>query len=229
MTKRPDPVTSLNRLIKDHQGEIPTAPEGDPVIVLIRSFLIWESTMAKADTAYERLSGRIVDFNDLRVSMPDELIDFIGKRYPRADERVRRLRTVLRDIYQREHDVSLRRLAESGKREIKKYLRTLDGIVPYVSDRVMLLCYGAHAIPADENLHTVLEQAGACEEGANLHELGAWLTRQIKAAEGVAAHFALQSAADAGGATAGRSGRSPAGRASAAAKVKSKPSPQEKA
>lgn len=198
MKKAADAGRNFSALMKKIGKPAPSPKQEDAIDVLVMSFLMWESTAAKAKTAYQRIQQRIVDFNDLRVSMPQEIAEFIGSRYPRAEERSQRLRAVLRNIYNREHAVSLQRLDTMGKREIKKYLRSLDGIVPFAADRVMLLCFGTHCIPVDDNLQSALLNAGACEDSLDLWELSSWLARQVKASEAAATYFALQAWVDRG-------------------------------
>jgi len=197
--KAADAGRNFNALLRKlGKSEPPLLAQQDSVDVLVMSCLLWNCTSAKAKTAYRRIQQRVVDFNDLRVSMPGEIAAFFGGRYPQAEDRSQRIRAVLRHIYNREHAVSLQRLHSMGKREIKKYLRSLDGIVPFVADRVMLLCFGTHCIPVDENLYRALLQAGACDDTADLWELSSWLSRQIKASEAVQTHFALQTWVDRG-------------------------------
>jgi hypothetical protein len=185
-------------------GTPPEAPgDGDPIALVVMSMLMWESTTEKAANAYTRALGRIVDFNDLRVCMPDEIEALIGVRYPRALERSQRLRAMLKDIYNREHAVTLDRLADLGKRDVKIYLDSLDGMVPYVSGRVLLLGFDGHAVPADEQLRDRLIEAGAADESADVTELSNWLARRIKASDSLGAHLALQRWVDQGA----RSGR----------------------
>ncbi len=198
MKKAADAGRNFSALMKKIGKPASPSKKEDPIDVLVLSLLMWESTAAKAKTAYERIQQRIVDFNDLRVSMPQEITGFIGSRYPRAEERSQRLRAVLRNIYHREHAVSLERLGTMGKREIKKYLHSLDGIVPFAADRVMLLCFGTHCIPVDENLQSALLKTGACEESLDLSELSSWLSRQVKASEAAATYFSLQAWVDRG-------------------------------
>ncbi|MCZ6850883.1 MAG: hypothetical protein O7F17_04510 [Planctomycetota bacterium] len=175
----------------------PAPPQlNDPVAVLVMSLLMWETTTAKAAAAYKRIMDRIVDFNDLRVSMPHEVVGLIGSRYPLALQRCQRLRAVLRDTYNREHAMSLKRLHTVGKREIKAYVRSLDGIVPYVADRVMLLCFDTHCIPVDDRLRRALVKAQACDDSVQISELASWLARQVKAADAPATHSTLQALAD---------------------------------
>ncbi len=170
--------------------------KSDALEVLVRSFLIWDSTTSKAEAAYKRIMDQIVDFNDLRVSMPEEVVAWIGPRYPMALERCQRLRAALRHTYKREHAVDLQRLDGMGRREVKQYLRSLDGIAPYVADRVTLLCYDAHCIPVDDRLRRALVKAGVCDDDVEVADLSSWLARQVKASDAASTHHALQAWAD---------------------------------
>ena len=199
----------------------PALPESDdPLAVLILSFLTWESTTAKAVAAFKRICEGVVDFNDLRVCLADETQEIIGPRYPRGLERCQRLRAVLRNIYQREHAVTLDRLDTLSKRDIRRYLLSLEGIVPYVVGRVMLLCYDAHGIPVDDQLRAALIEYGAADSSGDVDDLSSWLARQIKAGDGAAAHYALQAWIDGGAGKAEGATRSASGRRAAAASRK---------
>jgi endonuclease III len=193
-------ATNFTRLLKKIGKSPATAPAetDDAVTVLVKSFLLWDATTGKATAAYKRLMERVVDFNDLRVSMPHEILECIGPRYPRALERCQRLRAALRHTYKREHAVSLERLGNMGKREVRKYLRSLDGIAPYVADRVMLLCFDTHCIPVDGRLRRALVKAAVCDDAVEVSELGSWLARHVKASDAAAIHQALQAWADRG-------------------------------
>lgn len=201
----------LNGIIKKFAPAAP--PEfpdrDDSVAMLVQSFLMWEATTDKAMTAYQRLLDSVVDFNDLRVSMPFEIVEIIGARYPLALERSERLRATLRDVYLREHIVNFDGLKDLGKREIKKYFDSLDGITPYIAGRVLLISFGVHGLPVDEQLRVRLIEE--CSVPGDMDEKGLanWLSRQIKADDSLDAHFTLQAWMDAGK---GRTGRSSAGK-----------------
>src|SRR5262249_19622524 len=85
----PDPAKKLGSLPKklrasygesrsDSAGE--GRPESaDPLLwQLVYSFLAWESTPAKATTANKRLHAAVVDYNEMRVCLGDELAGIIG-------------------------------------------------------------------------------------------------------------------------------------------------------
>jgi endonuclease III len=191
------------------EGEPPVfVQENDPVAVLVLSFLMWESSTEKALAAYARLFEFVADFNDLRVCMPHETTGYLGARYPKAAERSERLRATLRNIFLREHAVSLEAHQGETKREIRKYLESLEGMVPYVASRVLLLCFDTHTMPVDELLRGRLMAAGAIDEEATVAEVSSWLSRHIKARDGRKTHFAFQAWIDRlGGKSADRSRR----------------------
>lgn len=187
-------ATNLASLLKKI-GQTPPPPsssDDDPLKALVMSFLMWETTSQRAAAGYEAVICQVVDLNDLRVSMPHEVAEWLGPDYPRALDRTQRLRAVLRDIYLREHAVSLDKLRRLGKREVRKYLESLEGIPPYVAARVALLCFGAHAVPVDDQLRARLIEVGAADASTELPGLAAWLTRQIRAEDSPAAHHAFQ-------------------------------------
>ena len=187
-------VKNLTILLKNLPvPEPPAFPEADdPVAVMIQSFLLWETTTEKALAAYQKILDRIVDFNDLRVCMPHEIMEMIGMRYPRAQDRCERLRAALRDVYLREHAVNLDSLKSMGKREIKKYVELLDGMTPYVSNRLQLLSYEVHGIPVDDQFRAALVTEGVADSEQSISELSNWLARQIKVEDARQTHFAFQ-------------------------------------
>ncbi len=89
-------LAALLRKIAKTSKHAPEQASGDAMEVLVMSFLIWDSTTTKAVAAYKRIRERIVDFNDLRVSMAHEVVEWIGPRYPTALERCERMRAAVR-------------------------------------------------------------------------------------------------------------------------------------
>ena len=126
----------LSRLKKQFSPE-PPAPIEDPLEQLVSSLLLWESTASKAEAARRRLIAAVVDINELRVCLPEEIVALLGERYPRGEERALRLRAALNDIYVREHAVSLEHLKKMNKRDARQYLESLEGVPQYVAARVV--------------------------------------------------------------------------------------------
>ena len=188
----------LNTLLRKlPAGKPRREPESDDYLgVLIHSFMLWESTSSKAATAYGKLQSAIEDYNELRVSMPDEIVDWMGDSSEHADERARRLRATLNAIYLREHDVVLAAVAQLKKAEIREYVESLEGIVPFVSARVLAICFDIHAMPADSQLLDLLEESEAIEPGTSSDEASRWMTRQLSSDQGEAAISKMQTWVD---------------------------------
>jgi len=180
----------LNKLPK---GDIEPPPEDrTPIEELVYAFLLWESSTSRADNAFKRCQQSFVDLNDLRVSRPREVEAALGKTYPRLEERVARLQASLQEIYIREYEVSLDSLEALSKRDARKYLESLEGIVPFVPARVMLFKCGAHAVPIEDRLLAKLIELGVIDEGTDLPKAQGILERYIKAEQGPEACLKLQ-------------------------------------
>ncbi len=203
----PDPtrrLASLLRRLRTRYGEpdaesCPGAScdDTDPLVhELVYSYLLWEAMAGQAKTAFRRLIESVVDYNELRVCLTDELVAMIGERYPLARERCARLRATLNDLYRREHLLTLRHLVEAPKRDAKHYLDTLEGMPAFVSARVTLVCLGGHAMPIDERLRERLVKAGVVEDPTSADSLAGWLERQVRAGEALATYRLLRTWAD---------------------------------
>lgn len=184
-------LTALLRTIRSKSKVEPPAAT-DPITQIVIGFLEWNATRTKALEAHGRLMAQLVDNNDLRVSLPVEIIALIGADYPQVQVRINRLREVLQDIYIREHDVTLEALNGKPKKQVKQYIDTLSGMIPYVSSQVMLMNFGHHAIPVDERLMEMLLEEDAIDPEATVLEVGAFLEHQVKAGEGIEAHASLR-------------------------------------
>ena len=160
---------------------------------VIYAHLLWNATTKQATAAYKKMISASVDMNDLRMNHVFEMVELIGISYPQAEDRAKRLKTVLNAIYKREHNVSLDSLEGAGKRDIREYFETLSGITPFVCNRVISLNFDVSAVPVDERTLDALVTNGIVHEDADVADTAAWLGRQIKATEVLAVHAGLQS------------------------------------
>lgn len=186
----PDPTKKLRALAKgvEPAGPGPVAelrPEhADPVLhELVYSMLLWEATPSQALNALKRLLGAVVDYNELRICMPDEIAGLLGPRYPLVEERAARLKAALHHVYNLEHEVTLARLPGLSKREARAYLDALEGVPPFVAARVTLVALGGHAAPLDQRLYDLLVAHGAIDEEPDLPSAASKLERAVRASD----------------------------------------------
>jgi hypothetical protein len=191
---------------------------GDGVLrEFVRSYLMWETTAAKAEAALSRIAASVVDINELRVCLPDEIGALLGGGYSKVDERVQRLKASLGDIYKREHCLRLSHLREKPKRDARAYLEQISSVPAFVSARTALVALEAHAFPLDQRMYAKLEDAAVLDGERTVEEAAAWLERTLKAGEALEAFSLIQSWADA------PSAKSPAKKAAKVTKKKGNP------
>jgi hypothetical protein len=203
----PDPIKKLAGLLKKLKSQHPTpeAPgvlpeppdEFDPLVhQLLFSMLLWEASTGQAKNAIKRVRESVVDYNELRVCVPDEVAHVMGEKYPLAHERAMRLRSTLNDIYQRQHAITLAHLPEMGKREARHYLESLDGCPGFVASRLCLLGQIGHAVPVDERMCDLLASEGILEQGTMPDAAAGWLDRHVRAEDALETYLLLQAWSD---------------------------------
>ncbi len=185
---------SLTALLKRLKRTYPDAEHTprEPMEEFVFSFLTWEASGQRAEHAIKRMLDGTLDLNELRVTRPEDLAAVMGKTYPNVEERAERLHLALNDLYKREHAVSLERVLALSKRDGRKFIEDLDGMVPYVSARIALLALDTHAIPIDERTLELLIEEGVVEEGATIEKAVGKLERHIKSTDAIEAHLLLQ-------------------------------------
>lgn len=171
----------------------------EPTNELVFSFLLWESTTQRARSAMQRFASAFVDLNELRAARIEDVSEVLGKTYPRGEERAMRLKASLHDIFGKEHEVSLAKAASLGKRDARKYLDGLSGMVPFVAGRVVLLSMGGHAFPLEDRSLEMLIEQGVLEPDTDLAKAVGILERYIKAEEALGQYLAFQAWVETGG------------------------------
>lgn len=181
---------SLVKTLSSRYGDIELAPS--PLLdQFVWSFMLWEASLADAERAFKKLTSGVVDFNELRVCLADEIVGMIGPRYPRAAERAGMLKRGLHAVFLKEHAVSLDHLKDANKRAARQYLEALDGVPQFVTARLLVLGLGAHAAPVDERLLACLSDEDVFDGDADLDRASSLLERHIKAEDSQATHLLL--------------------------------------
>lgn len=190
-------LKSLLKSLRSKYGPVEAPqPAEDPLEDFVWSYLMWESTTSKAENALKRIQSTVVDTNELRVSLPNEIIDMLGERYPLVEERAVRLRASLDDIFRREHAMSLESLKSLGKREAKQYLDSIDAAPLYVTSRVTLISLGGHAAPLDQRILDLLIAEDIFPDDITIDDASAQMMRAIKAADSAECYLLLRAWAD---------------------------------
>ena len=161
--------------------------EQDPVAVLIEAIFQADSTRKDAAGALQVITQEFVDWNELRVAPPRDIVWCVGKDYPSADKRATMLVQALGGIYSRTCGVSMQYMQKMPKRDLRRHLSEL-GLDAYSVAAVTLLVFGGHAIPVDNDLADSLKMDQCADPDAELVDIQGFLERVIPMKDALAAH-----------------------------------------
>tara|TARA_Y100001954_G_C15800321_1_gene599732 strand:+ start:359 stop:1195 length:837 start_codon:yes stop_codon:yes gene_type:complete len=187
-------TTLIKKICKAYKHE--EVIQLEPTTQIIISYLEWNATNALALEAHDQIMQAMVDNNDIRVSLPDEIVSLIGEDYPLAHERACRMHETLNELFNREHGIVITSLKGKNKKQIKTYLETLPGVTPYVVAQNLLLSFGGHAVPVDEHMLALLKDEMVVHPDCTLAEAESFCERHIKAVDALESHLAMRAWAD---------------------------------
>ena len=153
----------------------------DAIVYAIVSAEMSEKT---TDSIIKKFTEYFVDWNDLRVSRVEEIVEVIGKDNAVAVGIASTLTTVLNAIFNQYHQVSLEALKKIGKRPARQALEKIDGVGRFVVDFCMLTALGGHAIPLTESMIKYLKSNKLVNPGADQQQIEGFLAKQISAKNG---------------------------------------------
>ncbi|MCC6909245.1 MAG: hypothetical protein IT430_14995 [Phycisphaerales bacterium] len=188
----------LTRLLRDtaRDDSPPACPAATPAEHLVWGFLAWECSHRRSAKAFERLRSRVVDLNELRVCLTDEIQALIGDRYPRSRKRASRIRRALHDLHRRELSVSIDHLLDAPASDASAYLMGLDGMLPYAASFACLHGLSHPVIPIDDRLHAALIEEGIADTAASPDEISEAIVERIEPEQCAAVHLRLWSWVD---------------------------------
>ncbi len=142
-----------------------------------------DTTREQANQALSRFQDEFFDWNELRVSTVEEIQETLAG-IPGPEDRAKRIRRFLRQLFNRTYGFTLDTLTKKPLKEALKVLHTYDAFASdYVTATVIQQALGGHAIPIDKAAHRVLERVGISEP--EVHALRGILERAVPKNRGV--------------------------------------------
>jgi len=174
----------LYNSLKRKYPKIQPVTHDDLVEALIYSIVSENLTARAAQTAMKRLAENFVDFNDLRVSRSEEIIETLGEDTPETKQIASSLTRALAAVFNRYNTLSLEALKNIGKRPAKQALGQMDGTSRFVVNYCVLTALHGHAIPLTGRMLEYLRDDELVHPDADEQEIEGFLTRQIPARNG---------------------------------------------
>jgi endonuclease III len=138
----------------------------------------------QTDSAIRKFTEYFVDWNDLRVSRVEEIVEVLGKDTAATTDMALTINKILTSIFNDYHKISLESLKKIGKRPAKQALEKIDGITRYMVDYCLLTALGGHAIPLTNGMIKYLREREFVNPDADDQQIGGFLAKQISAKNG---------------------------------------------
>lgn len=177
-------VQKLYRALKRKYPKPQKVLYDNPLDAIVYAVVAESVDEATTKSAMKGFTDRFVDWNDLRVSHPDEIIEAFGPDNPAAEDIASKLIEILRAIFQKYNTIDLEALKKMSKRPARQALEKIENITRFTVDYCMLTSLQGHAIPLTATMIEYLKGNELIHPDADQQEIEGFLSRQISAANG---------------------------------------------
>ena len=177
-------IKSLYRSLKREYSRPEKVVYDEPLEALIYGIISENVSESAAQSAIKSIASNFVNFNDLRVSLEEEIVEMLGRDTPEIRDTVFVLKEVLGNLFRKYDKVSLEALKKIGKRPAKKILEQMEGVSNFAVNYCMLTSLGGHAIPLTARMTEYLRSNELVHPDADEQEIEGFLVRQISAVNG---------------------------------------------
>ena len=174
-------VHKLYRSLKRKYPKVQKTVYDEPVDALVYAIVSENMSETATRSAMRRFADYFVDFNDLRVSRAEEIIETLGEDTPVTRDIAEALTRALGAVFSKYSTVSLEALKRIGKRPAKQALEEMGGTSRFVVDYCMLTSLWGHAIPLTKKMIEYLRSNELVHPGADEQQIEGFLARQISA------------------------------------------------
>ncbi len=179
--KYADKVQKFYRSLKREGPKVKEVVYEDITESLVHAAVLEHMTDSATKAAFRRFGAHFVDFNDLRVSRSEEIVEMLGQDSEDARKVGTNVIRILTGIFRKYNNVNLDSLRKGGKRQARLILEKIDGISRFCVDYCMLTALQGHAIPLTEAMIKYLRDNDLVHPDAQFDDMEGFLTRQISA------------------------------------------------
>ena len=173
-------IQKLYRTFKRQSSKVKKISYEEPVDSLVYGVVSENISKKAADAAFKQFTGYFVDWNDMRVSRPEEIIEILSESSELSKVIAVSLITMLRAIFETYNGISLEHLKKMGKRPARKALEKIEGSTCFVVDYCMLTSLYGHAIPLTKKMVEYLRKNELIHPESDEQEVEGFLTKQIR-------------------------------------------------
>ena len=177
-------IQKLYRSLSHKYPKVPNVSHEKVIDSIIYAVISAEMSEKMTDSVIKKFADYFVDWNDLRVSRSEEIVEVLGKDNHITMDIASTITRILNGIFNEYHKVSLEALKKIGKRPAKQALEKIDGINRFVVDYCLLTALGGHAMPLTDKMIKYLRNNELVNPDADEQQIGGFLAKQISAQNG---------------------------------------------
>jgi len=182
-TNKQQSLNQLLNLFKKH-FDSPDLERRPVMEELLYGVLREGTTRPLADKAYCNLQERFFDWNEVRVSSPQEVAEAIAD-LPDAGAKSERIVGILQEVFETTYSFKLDDIDKKGLKNAAKQLGRMEDVSDYTVAWVLQQALGGHALPLDQPSLRTLRRLGVIEDEIDdLEQLRGSLEHHIPKAKG---------------------------------------------
>ncbi len=174
-------VHKLYRSLKHKYPKPQKVIYDEPVDALVYAIVSENINGTAAQSAIKRFADYFVDWNDLRVSRAEEVVELLKEDTPVTRDIAWALTTALRAVFDKYHIVSMEPLKKIGKRPARQVLEKMESISRFTVNYCMLTALQGHAMPLTKKMIEYLRNNQMVYPDADELEIEGFLTKQTSA------------------------------------------------
>jgi hypothetical protein len=166
-------------VLKKRHGKVEKVKYVFSTDALVYAILSEKMTETAAQAAIKKLTKHFVDWNELRVSRIEEIVDVLGSDTADTRQVAQTLTDALNALFNKYDVISLESFEELGKKQAKLALAKILQCSRFVTNYVALTVFGSLAVPITPKMLDYLKIGELIHAEVNDDELEAFLERQV--------------------------------------------------
>jgi len=183
-------TAKLFRNLKQKHAKAKKPVYDDPIDSLVFAVIREHCHQTATKPLIKKLKNHFVDFNELRVSKTEEIMEVLGSSSDDFQKAADSLKVMLSSIFNKHNELNLSELKDTGKKLAKKELEELE-ISRFATNYCFLTFLEGHSIPLTERMVEYLKAEKLVYPDSTIEEIEGFLERQITAANGYNFYSAL--------------------------------------
>jgi endonuclease-3 len=152
-------IHAIRRRLQQRFGPLAPPRSSDPLEELVLTVLSQHTSDVNAARAFASLRARLPTWEAVACARPATIADAI-RSGGLANVKAPRIRSILREIHDREGRYDLSFLREMSDGEAARYLSSLNGVGPKTAAIVLAFSLGRNALAVDTHVHRVARRLG---------------------------------------------------------------------